>query len=294
MPIHEINGTNMHYHVSGHGTPLIFIHPPLLNSQNFNYQKAQLSERYKVITFDIRGHGLSSRSEQPITYDLIVEDIKQLMNHLGIDKAYLCGYSTGGSIVLEALLTYPDRFLGGVLISAMSEVSDAWLKFRLSLAIKLSSMKASRLLSAAISWGNADMLLTFKNLYKGAIQGDIENMEQYYRYSLVYNCTNQLKQIHHPVLLMYGDKDKGFYRYAKKLFHELPFGTLYFIDKMKHQIPTKAAYQMNELIDHWIDFLENEPERSKEAEERNQQLEGLDLPGNVYEPEVTAPKTDRV
>lgn len=281
MPIHTINGVPLHYHDAGQGTPIIFIHPPLLNSENFNYQKVQLSPHFRVITFDIRGHGLSGESKQPITYNLIVEDIRQLMNHLNIDKAYVCGYSTGGSIAIEALITYPDRFLGGILISAMSEVSDAWLKFRISLAVGLSAMKASRVLAAAISYGNADMLQTYKNLYRGAVQGNVKNMEQYYRYSLHYNRTSSLRQIHHPVLLMFGDKDKGFYRYAKKLFQELPYSTLYFIQNTKHQIPTKAADQMNELMQHWIHYHE-----SNASEQAPDNAAEFTLPPKVYKPHI--------
>jgi pimeloyl-ACP methyl ester carboxylesterase len=68
MPFAKINGTTLHYQVKGEGLPIIFIHPPLLTKANFNYQVAQLSGIYKVITFDIRGHGHSAASLDPLTY----------------------------------------------------------------------------------------------------------------------------------------------------------------------------------------------------------------------------------
>jgi pimeloyl-ACP methyl ester carboxylesterase len=50
-----------------------------------------------MITFDIRGHGKSQYSNKPLTFPLIVEDIKLLLDHLEVEKAFICGYSTGGS-----------------------------------------------------------------------------------------------------------------------------------------------------------------------------------------------------
>jgi pimeloyl-ACP methyl ester carboxylesterase len=259
MPIHNINGVDLHYHVYGEGIPIIFIHPPLLNNENFNYQKAVLANDFKVVTFDIRGHGMSGYSQQPLTYELIAEDMKQLLDHLDIGHAYVCGYSTGGTIALEAMLAYPERFIGGILISAMSEVSDLLTKTRLRMAINLSRIKAKRLLAAGISWGNADMTMTFRNLYRGALKGNIKNIGQYYRYSLDYSCTAKLNRIHQPVLLLYGNKDKIFFRYARILNERLPNNDLYFVDQMKHQIPTKSADKMNGLIREWIGKLH--PER---------------------------------
>ncbi len=80
MPLENINGTVLHYIVKGEGIPIIFVHPPLLTGANFRYQQVQLSDEFKVITFDIRGHGQSGRSLVPITYSIIAEDIKQLMD----------------------------------------------------------------------------------------------------------------------------------------------------------------------------------------------------------------------
>lgn len=101
LPVTKIDGVDLYYHVQGKGIPVVFIHPPLLTSMNFIYQVNELSNRFKVIVFDIRGHGNSSFSEKALTYPLISHDISQLLDHLKIDQAFICGYSTGGSIALD-------------------------------------------------------------------------------------------------------------------------------------------------------------------------------------------------
>ncbi|MFA1738958.1 alpha/beta fold hydrolase [Lysinibacillus fusiformis] len=252
MPMLDVEGSSFYYQIKGQGIPIIFIHPPLLTSTNFVYQLEQLSKAYKVITFDIRGHGRSVYSKQAITYSLIVNDIVNLLDYLGVEKAFICGYSTGGSILLEFLLTHPGRALGGIVISGMSEVKDHYLKQRISLAAKLANKKVISILTLAISWGNSKTQHVFRKLYKEATYGDARNIQQYYRYSLHYNCTNRLQDIKSPVLLVFGMKDKAFHQYAHILHEKLPHNELTFLEKEKHQIPTKAAIRLNEKIDEFM------------------------------------------
>lgn len=108
----DVDGSSLYYTVKGKGVPIVFIHPPVLTCVNFEYQIEELSKEFKVIAFDIRGHGRSQDSRQPITYPLIVEDIRRLLNHLEVKKACICGYSTGSSVALEFLLTFAESALG--------------------------------------------------------------------------------------------------------------------------------------------------------------------------------------
>ncbi|OLS40377.1 alpha/beta fold hydrolase [Bacillus sp. MRMR6] len=252
MPMLDVGGISMYYSIKGEGVPIVFIHPPLLTSANFHYQEKQLSHTNQVITFDIRGHGRSHRSEKPLSYSLIAEDIIQLLDHLKIKKAFICGYSTGGSIALEFMLRHAERSYGGIIISGMSEASDLYLRQKISLARKLTSLSSVKLLARAIAWGNSQTKETFNLLYDEAIKGDTQNIGQYYEYSLQYNCTNQLKNIHLPNLLLYGSKDKLFHRYAKLLHQNLPNSKLKYLIKEKHQLPTKASDELNQLITHFV------------------------------------------
>lgn len=251
MSFIEIDRVPIYYDVKGSGIPIVFIHPPLLNSTSFAYQK-QLSHQFQLIAFDIRGHGLSGQSAEPITYSLVVNDLIRLLDFLSISKCYVCGYSTGGGVALEAMLTHPERFFGGIMVSVMPEVSDWWLKTRVSAAVASSTTRMHKLLSLAITAGNADRIPTFIRLYRYANKGNIANIRQYYRASQHYSCVAKLEHIQLPQLLIYGLKDKGFFRYATLLQRSLPQSELYFIKQTKHQIPTKAAANMNELIKQWV------------------------------------------
>jgi pimeloyl-ACP methyl ester carboxylesterase len=252
MPFIMVNGCKLYFTVQGHGTPILFIHPPVLTHFNFEYQMKELSKYFQVVTFDIRGHGRSSFSKQPLTYSLIVEDMKQLLDHLKIQKIFICGYSTGGSIALEFLLSYADRALGGIVISGMSEVSDWFLKNKIVLAITLAKLKALPALALSTSWTNTNTKSSFWKMLKEERKGTVQNIEEYYRCSLSYNCTDKLEKIKSPILLIYGQKDQGFYRYAKLLHEKLPQNELKWIQQVKHQLPTKAASELNSLVKQFI------------------------------------------
>ncbi|WP_143186297.1 alpha/beta fold hydrolase [Paenibacillus sp. P3E] len=253
MPLASVNGYSMYYADCGQGTTIIFIHPPVLTSLNFLYQMNTLSQDFRTVSFDIRGHGSSEPSREEITYPLIVEDIRQLMNQLKIEKAFLCGYSTGGSIVLDFLLNCPERALGGIVISGMSEVKDNKLKKKIAQARFLSQIGAVGVIALSTSWNQAKTKLPLlRTMFYDAKKANAQNAEQYYHYSLQYNCTDLLEKIYHPVLLVYGEEDTLFHPYAKLLQERLPKSELVCIQKAKHQIPTNAAGKVNELIRQFI------------------------------------------
>ena len=94
---------------------IIFIHGFPLNKSMWNMQVEALTDNYRVITYDIRGHGHSDLGIDDFFIELFVMDLLRLMEKLRIEKSILCGLSLGGYIALNAVLKYPDRFDGLVL-----------------------------------------------------------------------------------------------------------------------------------------------------------------------------------
>src|ERR1035437_4356167 len=89
---------------------IIFIHGFPLNKSMWNKQVEVLKANFRVIAYDIRGHGESDTGNNPFSIDLFVDDLIRFMNALKIHKASLCGLSLGGYIALKAIEDYPERF----------------------------------------------------------------------------------------------------------------------------------------------------------------------------------------
>lgn len=251
MALFQSRSSLLYYEDQGSGTPILFVHPPILSSRNFIYQQQAFRSTFRVITFDIRGHGRSTRSDQPVTYDLISEDILVLLDHLNIEKAYIVGYSMGGSVVLNCLLNHAHRFLGAVIMGGFSEVHSWKLRCKLQLAFAM-SQRTPTLLARAISVGNADSPKMYKMLAEDAKQSDPENVGQYYQNALTFTCTNQLSQIKQPICLLYGEKDKEFHSYGALLKERLVNVDLKMVSNARHQLPTKWTEETNRYIEQFI------------------------------------------
>lgn len=90
---------------------LIFIHGFPLNKSMWDKQLKALKEQYRVIAYDVRGHGESeSTDETTFSIENFAHDLIYFMDALKIDKASLCGLSMGGYIALNAIENYPHRF----------------------------------------------------------------------------------------------------------------------------------------------------------------------------------------
>src|SRR6187402_1251490 len=115
----SISINNLAVSYSDHGPDdapaIIFIHGFPLNKSMWNIQLEALKENYRVIAYDIRGHGNSEPGIDEFFIELFVNDLLRLMENLEIKKSILCGLSLGGYIALNAVLKYPDRFDGLIL-----------------------------------------------------------------------------------------------------------------------------------------------------------------------------------
>jgi pimeloyl-ACP methyl ester carboxylesterase len=104
-----VNGIEMYYAIYGEGDPVLLIHGGLGHADVWANQVAELMKTHKVIVADSRGHGRSTRNEQPFGYDLMASDYVALLDHLKVDKTALVGWSDGGIIGLDIAMKHPER-----------------------------------------------------------------------------------------------------------------------------------------------------------------------------------------
>jgi pimeloyl-ACP methyl ester carboxylesterase len=105
----DANGIKIHYAIYGSGSPVIFLHGGLANSDYWGDQVPAVAARHTVILMDSRGHGRSTRDARPYGYDLMADDVVALMDALKISKADIVGWSDGGIIGIDLALRHKDR-----------------------------------------------------------------------------------------------------------------------------------------------------------------------------------------
>jgi len=120
-----INGINMAYDDVGNGPPVLLIHGFPLSRKMWRLQAEALAAAgYRVITPDLRGFGESDAPDGPYSIELFADDILELLDHLGIERAVIGGMSMGGYILLRLLLQAPERVSAALFITTRSTADD--------------------------------------------------------------------------------------------------------------------------------------------------------------------------
>jgi 3-oxoadipate enol-lactonase len=119
-----VNGCNFFFSESGSpaGLPVVFVHGFPFSHEMWKAQVDALSpEGYRVLTYDVRGHGLSDVGDGQYTIEGHVDDLIGLLDHWKTSRVVIVGLSMGGYIALRALERNPERFCGAVLCDTRSE-----------------------------------------------------------------------------------------------------------------------------------------------------------------------------
>ncbi len=97
----------LHYRELGEGEPLIILHGLFGYSDNWQTQAKKLAEYYHVILVDLRNHGHSDWSDD-FSYDLMAEDVFELVQELKLEDVILLGHSMGGKVAMRFAQQHED------------------------------------------------------------------------------------------------------------------------------------------------------------------------------------------
>lgn len=105
----SVNGLDVYYETHGAGRPLVLLHGGLMSGESFEPILPTLTQRHQVILPDLQGHGRTADIDRPIDVRLMADDVAALIEHLGLDRPDVVGYSLGGGVALHTAAKYPDR-----------------------------------------------------------------------------------------------------------------------------------------------------------------------------------------
>ncbi len=116
----DVNGLHMYYETHGTGRPLVLLHGGLASSEMFGPIIPILAANHQVIAPDLQGHGRTADIDRPIDLQLMADDVAALIDHLGLDKPDIVGYSLGGGVAFFTAAKYPDKV--GKLVMASANI----------------------------------------------------------------------------------------------------------------------------------------------------------------------------
>jgi pimeloyl-ACP methyl ester carboxylesterase len=121
VPTLRVADIDIYYEIEGEGEPLLFIHGLGSSTRDWQRQTAAFRLDYRVITFDLRGHGNSDKPPGPYSIPLFAADTVALMRALDIDSAHVVGMSLGGMIAFQLAVSAPDLVRSLVIVNAAPE-----------------------------------------------------------------------------------------------------------------------------------------------------------------------------
>lgn len=120
----DSDGVDIYYTLAGAGEPVVLLHGFAVQS-DLNWRLPgiirSLARDFQVIAPDLRGHGRSGKPHDPGRYGIeMAEDVVRLLDHLGIERAHVAGYSLGGFVALKLATLHPERML------TLSALGSGW------------------------------------------------------------------------------------------------------------------------------------------------------------------------
>ena len=202
----HVNGINMEYAVYGAENEQVMLLFPCNGNDMHNFDGTvlpYLAQSYKVITVSPRGTGKSERGEGKLTFDVIAEDVNEMLEQMNIESVYIFGFSDGGNLGLVFTLAYPEKVEKLAIMGAN---------------INPLGTKPSSQIGIVFDYIILRIKYFFTKDPAVALEGDIEGM-------MVNQPTMKFKDLEKigiPVLNIFGQSDMMFRIHSKRITKHIP------------------------------------------------------------------------
>ncbi|HZP88065.1 MAG TPA: alpha/beta fold hydrolase [Burkholderiales bacterium] len=268
MPFAPASGARLYYEETGSGTPVLFIHEFGGDYRTWEPQVRYFSRRYRCIVYNARGY---PPSDVPQTVDAYgqkqaVDDAVAVLDHLGIERAHICGLSMGGYATLHFGIRFPKRALSLAICGAGHGSDPSTRESFLKDAAEL----AERLEKLGMAEGIANYALSPTRLpfrYKDP-RGFEEFRTQFGEHSnigsaltmrgyqlkrpTVYELESQMREIDVPTLIITGDEDSPCLEPGLFMKRNIPTAGLLVVPNSGHCINLEEIDAFNRaLLEFW-------------------------------------------
>ena len=253
MPTEVLNGFEIGYIASGSGPAVLFTHGYQASAAMWEPQRAGLEDAYRVIAWDIRGHGDSGITDDPALYsqELMLGDMLALLDHLDVDRAVLVGHSLGGFASLRFLLSHPDRVRGLVLFGSGPgfrdpEARGKWndMADRFAGGVEAKGLEILQRAGREVSEAKHRSATALAHAARGILkQHDSKVMDA-------------LTDISVPTLVIVGTEDKQFIGSSEYMAKKIPSAEIAYIEGAAHAANLEEAEAFNQALRAFLDGLE--------------------------------------
>lgn len=251
MPVVNIHNTTVHYQEMNRGAAetVVLVHGMMSNLSVFYFNIAPLlATQYHVVMYDLKGHGLSSKSTEGYNLQTMAQELIALLDALHLQRVHLAGYSFGGLIALKTAILYPQR-IGQLAIIEAPDPSDqdtlarfeAYSKSTLTDLIDQATRAQGRQLSKRQLERNYSTYEFF--LKRTSVKADMQKEKDFF-------SDTAISDIPHTTLLLYGI-DSNCNHAGPYLHRQIKTSKLAWING-DHQLPVQhpavVAHTLNDFF----------------------------------------------
>jgi 3-oxoadipate enol-lactonase len=263
MPIMKIDNFEMYYEIHGeeNKVPLVLIMGLSGDILGWMFQIPEFSKKYRVIAFDNRDAGRTSKTDVSYTVDTCAEDTYNLLNKLGVEKAHVLGASMGGMIAQTFAIMHPEIVRSLILACtiprgpiglsnltiwkelAKSKPQELFLKDLLVRTFTPETLENEEFVKTSLNW-------YLKHPYPQPPEAFIRQCEAIEKF----NVLERLKEINVPTLVIVGGRDiLTPIWYSEEIASRIPNAELKVIPGCAHAFFLEKPEEFNRAI---IEFLE--------------------------------------
>jgi pimeloyl-ACP methyl ester carboxylesterase len=248
MPYLTRDGIGIYYEDHGHGLPILFSHGFGASTGMWQGQVDALRDAYRLILWDMRGHGESDSPDDQALYSHqhTVEDMRALLDHLRIDRAVIAGHSLGGFMSLAFHVHYPQRVQGLILQGCgpgyrNPEARAAWNARAEQRARTLQDQ------GLAVLGGGSEVRVSTQRSAMGlarAARGILTQVDA--------SAIDSLPHIAVPVLVIVGDRDTPFLNGSHYMAGKIPHVTKVVVAQAGHGVNVDQPAVVNRILRHFL------------------------------------------
>ncbi len=262
-----VKGGTIYYETQGQGPPLVLIHAGFLDRRMWDPQFIHFSKNYKVIRYDVRGFGKSSKAEDKYSD---IEDLRSLLQHLKVDKAHIVGVSNGGRIAIDFTTNNPEKVDRLVLVGSgcsgyqnTPEEDKIWKEFEQQMASQEDLVKQGKLAEAAMmdveAWASAQDPESRKKIITMALDNSHVAADNPWKFQVHPNPPGyqRLTEIRAPTFVMVGDRDvNGMQMIAEAIHKKVPGSKYKVVKGADHIVNMSRTDEFNREV---LNFLQSTP-----------------------------------
>lgn len=251
------NGVRLHYEVAGSGDPLVLVHGLGSSARDWQNQVDALSDKYRVVTLDLRGHGQSEKPRGLYSIEQFADDVSRIIELPGNRPAHVVGLSLGGMIAFQLGATRPELVRSLCVVNSGPEMPCErwrdciklwcalfvrWLIVRCFGMRKLGETLGSKLLPEE---GQSELRRTF-------IERWAENDPRAYLASMWalprWSVADRLASIDCPACIIAADMDYTPLAFKESYAAEMPRAEVVRIPRSRHLTPIDQPAQFNQVL----------------------------------------------